>query len=118
MEDGDHGFTTSPGTWDLDPVHSSVRVRVFVPVGGFVNGRFDELRGRVGVDEDGASHAEGAATAASVDTGVSDRALCLRSPDFLDATANPQTDFVAEGQAPDGNVSLRGTLNLHGLISG
>jgi hypothetical protein len=57
----------SPGAWDLDPVRSSVRFRVFAPVGGFVNGRFDELRGRVAVDEDGAIQRRGrAATAASV----------------------------------------------------
>jgi hypothetical protein len=62
MEDTDHGFTTSPGTWDVDPVQSNVRFRVFVPVGGFVSSRLDELRGRVAVDEDGAIHAEGAAT--------------------------------------------------------
>ena len=40
------------GTGDLDPVHSSARFPLFAPVGGFVNGRFDERRGRVAVDEE------------------------------------------------------------------
>ena len=47
-------FTTVPGTWDLDPVHSIARFGVFVPVGGFAADRFGELRGRTTVAEDGA----------------------------------------------------------------
>lgn len=97
----------SRGTWDLDPVHSSVRFRVIVPVGGFVSGRFDELRGRATVDEDGAIHAEDAATAASAGNGVSDRDRHPRSPGFRGVTADPQIDVTAQRQAADGNVSLR-----------
>jgi hypothetical protein len=45
----------------------SIHPRMVAPDGEFANGRFDALRGCTVVDEeDGASHADGAATAASV----------------------------------------------------
>jgi polyisoprenoid-binding protein YceI len=116
MKDGDHGFTTFPRhLGSRSGALGRPLPRLQLRTGGFVNGRFDELCGRVAVDEDGVIHTEGAtaATAATVDTGVSDRDRRLRILDFLDVTAHPQV-----GQAPDGNVSLRGTLNLHGLILG
>jgi hypothetical protein len=70
----------SPGTWDPGPVRPGVRFGVSVPVGGFASGRFGEPRGRAAGNEDGAIRAEGAATAASAGTGVSDRDRHLPGP--------------------------------------
>jgi polyisoprenoid-binding protein YceI len=75
----------SSSTGDLDPVHSSARFRVFAPAGGFVNGRFDERRGRVAVDEEAMgeqSEGSGSMTSAAASLGWSRRVRQERHPEL------------------------------------
>ena len=79
-----------PGTWVLDPSHSSVEAIARHLMLAKVRGRLTDVSGIIHIDEDPTkSWAEASIAAASIDTANPDRDAHLRSPDFLDVENHP-----------------------------
>jgi polyisoprenoid-binding protein YceI len=111
--------TTAPsetitGTWQLDPVHSSVGFEVPYLVGTF-KGQFREADAELTLSEDRPS-LRGSAKVASVDVKDENLAAHLQSPDFFDAERHPELRFAAQDIDLDGeSVSARGELTIKGV---
>ena len=73
-----------PGTWTVDPIHSSVGFKIKHMMIATVRGQVSEFEGTIVAAEDDPanSHAMGTVKVASIDTGNADRDAHLRSPDF------------------------------------
>jgi polyisoprenoid-binding protein YceI len=105
------------GTWQIDPVHSSLEFQVrnmgLVTVKGF----FSDFEGSLEVGDDGATRAEGTVQAASVHTRSEKRDEHLRSPDFFDVGRFPEIGFRITEVEPEGDDSLRvtGELTIKGI---
>jgi polyisoprenoid-binding protein YceI len=105
---------TLTGTWQLDPVHSSVGFEVPYLVGTF-KGQFRDVRAQLVVD-DSAATLEGAAKVDSVDVKDENLAAHLQSPDFFDAERHPELRFTANDIDLDSeNVLARGELTIKGI---
>lgn len=108
-----------PGTWTIDPVHSSVTA-VAQHLGiSSVHGRFTNFGGRIEIHERPlASSVEAVIEAASIDTGNRMRDGHLRSADFLDTDVNPKIVYRSLGALePSGEDrwTVYGELTLHGV---
>lgn len=107
------------GTWDVDPVHSSVAFRVadLTQAFTFVNGRFTDIEGTIvaGADPEDV-RLEGLIRVASVSTGHEQRDADLRSPNFFDAERFPEIRFTSSEVVPrEGDaLTILGTLTLAG----
>jgi polyisoprenoid-binding protein YceI len=108
-------LTVAPaGTWQLDPVHSTVGFEVEYIVGMF-KGQFREVEAKLVVGESGAS-LEGVAKVASVDVKDENLAAHLQSPDFFDAERYPELRFTAEQIDLDGETIIApGELTMKGV---
>lgn len=88
---------TQPGTttWSIDPGHSAVGFAVRHMVVSKVRGRFTRWDGTIVVDERAPerSTVEVRIAADSIDTGVADRDVHLRSADFLETGIFPDITF-------------------------
>ena len=99
------------GTWQLDPVHSTVGFSVKHMVvanfrGGF--GTFD-----VTLDEDGL---RGTVDVASISVSEPNLNGHLLAPDFFDAERNPQLSFRSTTiRVSDGELDIDGELTLKGV---
>jgi polyisoprenoid-binding protein YceI len=106
------------GTWNVDPVHSTVEFRVKHLGIATVKGVFREYEGTIEVGEDSATtRAYGKIKAASIDTGEPKRDEHLRSPDFFDAESYPEITFEStsiEVIAED-EFHVTGDLTMHGI---
>jgi len=109
-------LTAAPvGTWQLDPVHSTVGFEIDY-LGGTFKGQFREVEAKLVVDEAGAS-LEGIAKVASID--VKDETLTahLQSPDFFDAERYPELRFMAEQIDLDSDtITAPGELTMKGVV--
>ncbi|TRV80445.1 hypothetical protein FKN01_06765 [Streptomyces sp. 130] len=107
-----------PGTWSLDPAHSSVgAVAQHLGISS-VHGRFTEFGGRVEISEDlQSSRVEAVIEAASIDTGNGMRDKHLRSPDFLDTDRFPEITYRSSGLTPAGpdRWTVHGELTMRGV---
>jgi polyisoprenoid-binding protein YceI len=90
-----------PGTWTIDPVHSSILITVrHLGLSG-VRGRFNEFSGKITIgDPIETSFVEATIQADSVDTGTKMRDDHLRSPDFLDVGKFPTISYRSTGLKP------------------
>ena len=81
--------------WQLDPAHSTVEFAVKHMMFTTVRGRFKSFTGTVSINERNPdqSRVEVTIDTASIDTGVSDRDVHLRSADFLDVENHPKIIF-------------------------
>jgi polyisoprenoid-binding protein YceI len=105
---------TLTGTWQLDPVHSSVGFEVPYLVGTF-KGQFREIRAQLFVDDSEAT-LEGSASVESVDVKDENLAAHLQSPDFFDAGRHPELRFTARDIDLDSeDVRARGELTIKGI---
>ncbi|MET9661341.1 YceI family protein [Streptomyces sp. NPDC006510] len=108
-----------PGTWSLDPAHSSVAA-VAQHLGiSSVHGRFTEFSGRIEIAEDiERSRVDAVISAASIDTGNGMRDKHLRSPDFMDSDRFPEITYRSSGLTPTGpdRWLVHGELSLHGVV--
>ncbi|HEY0141514.1 MAG TPA: YceI family protein [Thermoanaerobaculia bacterium] len=109
-------------TWQIDATHTAVEFAVKHMMFTTVRGRFKDVKGTIEVDEqnpDG-SVVNVEIAAASIDTGVSDRDVHLRSADFLDVENHPTITFRSKrvkGAAKQegdrfklaGDLTIRGT---------
>jgi polyisoprenoid-binding protein YceI len=99
------------GTWNLDPVHSSIGFAVGYSGVGTFRGTFADFDATL-VD----GRLEGVARVASVDVHDENLAGHLQSPDFFDAEQHPELRFVATSIEREGDrVSIDGELTLRGV---
>jgi polyisoprenoid-binding protein YceI len=85
----------TPGTWHVDPTHSTVAATAVHLGFAKIHGRFREFSGTLTVvDPLEHSSADVIIEAASIDTDNPDRDAHLRSPDFLDVQAFPQIRYT------------------------
>jgi len=83
-----------PGTFDIDPAHTTVSFVARHLMVSKVRGGFTKAAGTLTIAEDPlASAVEVAIDAASIDSGVADRNTHLRSADFLDVERYPNLIF-------------------------
>jgi polyisoprenoid-binding protein YceI len=108
-------LTIAPaGTWQLDPVHSSVGFEVDYLAGTF-KGDFREVEAALVVDGESA-RLEGTAKVESVDVKDENLAAHLQSPDFFDAERHPELRFTAEDAGLDGEaVTVQGEITIKGV---
>ena len=117
---------TSAGTWQLDPVHSSIGFEVSYLAGTF-KGEFRKVDARLTV-EDGRATLEGTADVTSVDVKDETLSAHLQSPDFFDAEREPTLQFVAddvrldsEAVTAEGEITIKGVtkpVTVTGTVSG
>lgn len=107
-----------PGTWDIDPSHSSVSFVVRHLMVSKVRGGFGSFRGEVQIaDELEASTVSAEIDAASINTHDEKRDAHLRSADFLDAENHPSLGFRSTGFERTGETTfqLPGELTIRGV---
>jgi polyisoprenoid-binding protein YceI len=108
-----------PGTWTVDPIHSSVGFKIKHMMIATVRGRFTEFDGTIEAAEDDPanSHASGSIKVASIDTGNADRDAHLRSRDFFDAEQYPEITFDSSRirHIEGGIFALTGNLTIKGV---
>lgn len=115
--DGDEDLP-APGTWRIDPAHSSIRATAQHLGISSIHGRFTAFEGSVRVVEPvESSRVEVDIDAASIDTANSARDEHLRGSDFLDAATHPAVRYRASALKPRGanRWDLEGELTLSGV---
>jgi polyisoprenoid-binding protein YceI len=108
----------APGTYTIDPSHSSVEAVARHLMLSKVRGRFAEFSGRIVVADDiTASSVEVEIAAASIDTHDANRDEHLRSADFLDVDAHPALTFQSTRIETAGSDrwTLHGDLTIRGV---
>lgn len=106
-----------PGTYKIDPDHSSMQFSVGHLGFSELLGRFNTFSGSIVLKPNGESKVEVAVKAASVDTNHDKRNDHLRSPDFLNAKQFPEIRFVSKRVSFDAQgrpVLMEGNLTLVG----
>jgi len=100
------------GTWQLDPVHSSVGFAVGYVAGTF-RGTFDAVEARL--EGDGSTaRVEGTAQVKSVQVKDENLEAHLQSPDFFDAERFPELRFGGEIVPVGDEVEVRGEITIKG----
>jgi polyisoprenoid-binding protein YceI len=105
----------APGTWTIDPQHSSIRVSALHLGMSRIHARLPRFAGHIEVaDPFEGSSVEVAIDPAAVDSAEPDRDAHLRSADFLDVARYPEIRYKSEGLRrldPD-RFTLDGLLTL------
>jgi polyisoprenoid-binding protein YceI len=101
------------GTWELDPVHSSVGFEVEY-MGGTFKGSFREIAATLVVDDDSVS-LEGSAKVASVDVKDENLAAHLQSPEFFDVERYPELRFASTDIDSGEELTIRGEITIKGV---
>src|SRR5919206_1754476 len=102
------------GTWNVDPVHSTVGFAVNYIVGTF-HGSFSPVDAKLEVTEDG-QRLTGSAPVSGVKVQDENLAAHLQSPDFLDAERAPEITFESTAVRRDGErVEVEGDLTIKGV---
>jgi polyisoprenoid-binding protein YceI len=107
--------TIPAGTWEVDPVHSSIGFEVKHLGISVFRGGFKRFEGKIEAGDDG-FRVEGTINPDSID--VEDETLAghLRSPDFFDIENHPEIRFASTGIEPEGeDFRLRGDLTIRGI---
>ena len=107
----------SPGTWAVDPAHSTVGFVARHLMITKVRGHFSDFDGAVTIAPDPlASSVVASVRLASVDTGSAERDGHLRSPDFFDVETHPEMTLTSTGIRPDGDdYVLSADLTIAGI---
>ncbi|MET7286856.1 YceI family protein [Streptomyces sp. NPDC005573] len=109
-----------PGTWTIDPAHSSVAA-VAQHLGiSSVRGRFTEFGGTIEIapGDLAGSRVDAVIRAATIDTGNAMRDTHLRSADFLDVEQHPEITYRGGEltQAGPDRWTVHGELSMHGVV--
>jgi len=107
----------TPGTWNIDPVHSSVGFVARHLMVSKVRGRFNKFSGTLTIADDPLkSKVEASADVASISTGDETRDGHLKSADFFDLEKYPTIDLVSTGIDKDGDdYVLHTNLTVNGV---
>ncbi|PXY23396.1 hypothetical protein BAY59_27355 [Prauserella coralliicola] len=107
--------TVTPGTYRLDPVHSTVGFVVMHKVSRFRAG-FGDFEATLVVDDDGAMTLTGTGQAASVQVKNSMMEKHLLSPEFFDVKRHPLIGLRSTSMRLDegGALAVAGELTLRG----
>jgi polyisoprenoid-binding protein YceI len=107
----------TPGTWTIDPSHSSVGFVARHLMVTKVRGRFASFSGTATIADDPLqSSVEASVDLASVTTGDDGRDGHLKSGDFFDVEQFPTMSFRSTGiEADGGDYLLRGDLTIKGV---
>jgi polyisoprenoid-binding protein YceI len=107
----------TPGTWTVDPSHSTVGFVARHLMITKVRGRFTDVSGAVTVaDNPLDSTVTATVDLASVDTGDEKRDAHLRSADFFDVAVHPTMTFTSTGIKQEGDEFLLvGDLTIKGV---
>jgi polyisoprenoid-binding protein YceI len=106
--------TIPAGTWQSDPVHSSVGFAVKHVVGTF-RGSFNEFDARLS-DSTGSPQLAGRANVASVQVNEENLYAHLLSPEFFDNEQHPEIIFESERVTFDGDrLVVEGELTVKGI---
>lgn len=89
------GRDLTPGTWMIDPVHSSITFSVRHLMVGRVRGRFGDFSGVITLPENGTPSITATIAVGSVDTGNPTRDEHLRAPDVLGVDEFPTATVVS-----------------------
>jgi polyisoprenoid-binding protein YceI len=105
------------GTWDLDPVHSSIGFVVRHLMVSKVRGKFTTFEAQIVTAP---NPLESSATAtidlSSVDTGNEQRDNDLRSTNFFDVETHPKMTFASTAlRTDDGTFLMDGDLTIRGV---
>ena len=114
----DGRIVPSPGTWVIDPGHTSSAFAVRHMLTR-MRGRFTQLTGSIIIAEDPtASTVEVAIQATSIDTGNGPADDSLRGERFLDVENHPVISFTSTGVAPaeNGRWMVTGDLTIKGVV--
>jgi polyisoprenoid-binding protein YceI len=102
------------GTWQLDPVHSSIGFEIPYLSGTF-KGQFRDAEAKLTV-HDGTADLDGRARVASVDVKDENLSAHLQSPDFFDAERHPELLFRAQDvDLHSESFSASGVLTIKGV---
>ncbi len=106
------------GTYNVDPVHSSVSFEVRHMGIATVHGTFKQFAGAL-ESTDGTPSLQGSVEVATIDTGEAQRDAHLAAPDFFDAEKHPQITFTSSAIEPvsEGQVRLIGEITIKGITS-
>ena len=89
------GRHLTPGTWTIDPVHSSITFSVRHLMVGKVRGRFGDFSGAITVPENGTPSIDATIAVGSVNTGNPIRDEHLRAPDVFGTDEFPTATLVS-----------------------
>src|SRR5215471_4414967 len=112
------GTIIEPGTWAIDPSHSSIEFVARHLMVSKVRGRFGGLDGAITIAADPLqSSVHARVDTHSVDSGDAKRDEHLRSADFVDVDRYPNIEFqsTAVEDRGEGRYTLRGDLTVHGV---
>lgn len=106
-----------PGTWQLDPAHSSIEFVARHLMVTKVRGNFASFSGSIEIAENPSdSNVTIEVDMASVTTGSDDRDGHLKSPDFFDVDNHPTMTFVSNQIVDKGDgYQLVGDLTVRGV---
>lgn len=112
------GTSTSavtPGTYQLDQIHSSVGFAVKHKVSKF-RGGFADFEATLTVEPTGAMSLTGSAAVASIQVKNDHQAMDLLSPNFFDAERFPRLEFRSTSVTVDvdGTLKVTGELSMRG----
>lgn len=107
----------TPGTWNIDPVHSHVGFSVRHMMVSKVKGQFKEFSGQLVIaDEVENSSVTATIAASSVDTGNAQRDGHLQSADFFNVEQNQNLEFRSTSVTADGgDWKVAGDLTIAGV---
>lgn len=111
------GGKYQPGEYKVDPMHSKVGFEVPHLVISSVEGKFTKMDGQITLDKDfQKSKVTATADTDSIDTGVKDRDLHLRSADFFDSKNHPKLTFTSTSiKGKPESFKMTGDLTIRGV---
>ena len=105
----------TPGTWNLDGMHSHVNFSVRHAGISKVRGEFTDVSGKLTSTEGADPVVEASVEIDSIDTGVADRDGHLKSADFFDSENFGQMTFKSTSFKVDGeDLTMEGELTIKG----
>ncbi len=103
----------APGTWNVDPAHSSVEFSISYLAIATIRGRVGSFAGTIVGGE--RPSITGQVDVSTVTTFHEQRDAHLQTPDFFDAERHPQATFQStEVTSENGQLVVRGSLTLRG----